>query len=52
MNEQNVIGTNFERYNREAKPSNEVRRKIQNFVAEYQEIRDRLHAKEAMEDVC
>ena len=41
MNEQNVIGMNFEKYNREAKPSQEVRRKIANFVMEYQEIQDK-----------
>jgi hypothetical protein len=28
MNEQNVIGMNFEKYNREGKPSGEIRRKI------------------------
>lgn len=31
MNEQNVIGTNFEKYN-DYKPSVEIRRKIMNFL--------------------
>ena len=45
MNEQNVIGLNFEKYNREDKPSVEIRRKIGNFVLEYQETLDKAHAK-------
>lgn len=38
---------NFEKYNREAKPSQEIRRKITNFVMEYQETQDKQHAKNA-----
>lgn len=34
MNEQNVIGTNFEKYN-DCKPSQEIRRKINNYFLEY-----------------
>ena len=41
MNETNVIGMNFEKYNREAKPTAEIRRKIGNFVMEYQETQDK-----------
>jgi hypothetical protein len=52
MNEQNVIGTNFEKYNREAKPSAEIRRKIGNFVMEYTETKDRVHAKESFLEIC
>jgi len=52
MNEQNVVGTNFEKYNREAKPSSEVRRKIANFVLEYKETKDRDFAKTAFVDLC
>ena len=36
MNEQNVIGTNFEKYN-DCKPSQEIRRKIANYFLEYRE---------------
>jgi phosphoribulokinase len=52
INEQNVIGTNFERYNREEKPSVEVRRKIANFVSEFTDTKDREHAKESLDEVC
>jgi len=34
MNEQNVIGKNFEKYN-ELKPSHEIQRKIANYFLEY-----------------
>lgn len=36
MNEQNVIGMNFEKYNNN-KPSTEIRRKIMNYLQEYRE---------------
>ncbi len=36
MNEQNVIGMNFEKYN-DQKPSQEIRRKITNYFSEYRE---------------
>ena len=36
MNEQNVIGTNFEKYN-DCKPSQEIRRKIANYFIEYRD---------------
>ena len=52
MNEQNVIGMNFEKYNREEKPSQEIRRKIANFVMEYQETQDKQHAKNAFLEMC
>ena len=52
MNEQNVVGIHFEKYNREAKPSSEVRRKIANFVLEYKETKDRAYAKTAFVDLC
>jgi hypothetical protein len=52
MNEQNVIGMDFEKYNREAKPSQEVRRKIANFVMEYRETQDKQHAKNSFLEMC
>ena len=52
MNEQNVIGMNFEKYNGEAKPSHEIRRKIANFVLEYRETKDRAHATDSFLEVC
>ena len=39
MNEQNVIGTNFEKYN-DKKPSVEIRRKITNYISEFKENYD------------
>ncbi|MFS8159445.1 MAG: hypothetical protein ACMG6E_04370 [Candidatus Roizmanbacteria bacterium] len=36
MNEQNVIGKNFEKYN-DCKPSQEIRRKIANYFLEYRD---------------
>lgn len=36
MNEQNVIGKNFEKYN-DCKPSQEIRRKIANYFIEYRD---------------
>jgi hypothetical protein len=44
MNEQNVIGTNFEKYN-DIKPSPEIRRKIANFFIEYKDNFDKSFAK-------
>ena len=52
MNEQNVIGMNFEKYNREGKPSGEIRRKIGNFVLEYQDTQDKVHAKNSFLEMC
>jgi len=52
MNEQNVIGTNFEKYNREARTTADVRRKIANFVLEYNESKDRNHAKNSFLELC
>lgn len=52
MNEQNVIGTNLEKYNREERPTPEIRRKIANFVAEYKETKDRSCAKDSFLEVC
>jgi len=52
MNEQNVIGTNFEKYNREGKPSGEIRRKIGNFVMEYKETKDKAHAMDSFLEMC
>ena len=52
MNEQNVIGMNFEKYNREGKPSGDIRRKIGNFVIEYQETQDKEHAKNSLLEMC
>ena len=52
MNEQNVIGTNLEKYNREERPTPEIRRKIANFVAEYKETKDRSFAKDSFLEVC
>lgn len=40
MNEQNVIGMNLEKYN-DQKPSQEIRRKIANYFAEYRENEDK-----------
>lgn len=52
MNEQNVIGTNFEKYNREAKPTSEIRRKIGNFVMEYNDTHDSANAKQTFLEIC
>ncbi len=52
MNEQNNIGINFEKYNREAKTSADVRRKIANLVLEYNESKDRNHAKNSFLELC
>lgn len=52
MNEQNVVGMNFEKYNREAKPSAEIVRKITNFAMEFQETKDKAHAKASFLELC
>ena len=52
MNEQNVVGMNFEKYNREAKPSAEIVRKITNFAMEFQETKDKSHAKSSFLELC
>lgn len=52
MNEQNVIGMDFEKYNRDAKPTDDIRRKITNFFMEYQETKDRAHAKDSFLELC
>lgn len=52
MNEQNVLGTDLEKYNRESKPSSEIRRKIANFAMEYRETKDRTHAKASFLELC
>ncbi len=51
MNEQNVIGTNFEKYN-DQKPSQEIRRKIANYFLEYKELQDKKLAKENFIEIC
>lgn len=51
MNEQNVIGTNFEKYN-DQKPSQEIRRKIANYFLEYKDNYDKTHAVRCFEDIC
>ena len=45
MNRQNVVGLDFEKYN-ELKPSPEVKRQIQNLIAEYSQSSDATHATE------
>ena len=52
MNEQNVVGMDFEKYNRDAKPTDDIRRKIANFAIEFQELKDRTHAKQAFLEIC
>ena len=44
MNEQNVIGMNFEKYN-DRKPTHEIRRKITNYISEFRENMDMNYAK-------
>ena len=51
MNEQNVIGTNFEKYN-DQKPSQEIRRKIANYFLEYKDNYDKATAARSFEDIC
>jgi hypothetical protein len=51
MNEQNVIGMNFEKYN-DIKPSQDIRRKIANYFQEYKETQDKNHAKNDFIDIC
>jgi hypothetical protein len=54
MNEQNVIGMNFEKYNllSDAKPTHNVKRKVANFAVEYQETKDRDHARASFLELC
>ena len=54
INEHNVTGTNFEKYNKERnKTTLECRRKIANFVLEYREMKgDREHAKAMLLEIC
>ena len=52
MNEQNVVGVQFEKYNREARPSADVRRKIANLVVEYIETKDCNNAKGLFLELC
>lgn len=51
MNEQNVIGMNFEKYN-DQKPSLEIRRKIGNFFLEFQNNKDKEEAKQNFIEIC
>jgi hypothetical protein len=51
MNSSNVIGMNFEKYNNQ-KPTQEVRRKITNYFAEYKENNDYEYAKSSFFDIC
>lgn len=51
MNESNVIGMNFEKYN-DQKPSQEIRRKIANYFAEYMDNEDKEQAKIGFQDIC
>lgn len=51
MNESNVIGMNFEKYNNQ-KPSQDIRRKITNYLAEYRENLDYNYAKTSFLDIC
>lgn len=50
MNETNVIGMNFEKYNNQ-KPTQEVRRKIANYFAEYKENNDYEYGKTSFLDI-
>jgi hypothetical protein len=49
MNEQNVIGLNFEKYNNQRSP--EIRRKIINFIEEFRENKDKLIAMQAYKEI-
>ena len=51
MNEQNVIGTNLEKYN-DFKPSQLVRRKITNYLQEYKEFLNKENAKFNFLEIC
>ena len=51
MNQKNVIGLNFEKYN-DMKPSPEIKRKIANLFMEYNELHDLKHASEEFLDIC
>ena len=50
MNEQNVVGMNFHKYN-EVKPSFEIRRKIANYVQEFLENGDISFSKTFFTDI-
>ena len=50
LNEQNVVGMNFEKYN-DQKPSQEVRRKIANYLAEFSQTADAQHAKASFGEI-
>jgi hypothetical protein len=50
MNETNVIGMNFQKYNQN-KPSFEIRRKIVNFVQEYLENGDINFSKQNFDEI-
>ena len=52
MNEQNATGINLEKYNGEEKPTQDIRRKIANFVIEYRETRDKQHARNSFREIC
>lgn len=51
MNEVNVIGMDLEKYN-DHRPGQEIRRKIRNFINEYEEAKDFEIAKESFEEIC
>lgn len=50
MNEQNVVGMNFEKYN-DQKPPQDIRRKIANYFAEYSQNQDNLQAKASFHEI-
>ena len=43
LNQTNVVGLNFEKYN-DLKPTPEIKRKITNLCMEYHELKDKKHA--------
>jgi ribosomal protein S17E len=51
MNEVNVIGLDLEKYN-DHKPTQDIRRKIRNFINEFEEAKDFEIAKESFEEIC
>lgn len=51
MNQENVVGLDFERYNK-IKPSPEIKRKIANLFLEFKESKDKKHAMEEFLDIC
>lgn len=50
MNETNVVGMNFQKYN-EQKPSFEIRRKIANYATEYLEHGDVQFSKQFFQEI-